>query len=77
MSESKYEPYNSGGVWCWTCATSPATRVTCRVPYRIFLELEGGEFGEPDTGEKVRYYPTREAALAALEAAKRTAEGVP
>jgi hypothetical protein len=78
VSEPNYEPYESDGVWCWATPMHGPPRCPSHLPYPWFLELPGGEFCEPEgTTDHVVYYPTREAALAALEAARRAAEGVP
>lgn len=64
----KPEPLESDGLWMWVC-TNLVTRPE-HVYYGIFRELCGGEFGEPpDSTARVRYYPSREGAIAALEEA--------
>jgi len=70
------EPYESGGAWCWATPMHGKPRHPAHLPHDVFLELEGGEFCEPeDTTDHVYYYPTREAAVEALRAARAKLEG--
>jgi ABC-type amino acid transport substrate-binding protein len=66
MSE-RYEPVKShGGTWFWVAA------LPHHLPAAVLDALEGGV---PGCTNDVRLYPTREAAVAALEAARAKAGG--
>ena len=75
MSAASYEPYgDEDGGYCWATPMHGKAQHPAHLPYAVFLELEGGEFGEPeDTTDHIVWYPTREAALAALELARQRA----
>jgi len=71
MSEREYEPDTSSEGYHWWVEPSPRPH-RGHIPAALFARLDGGEH-EPAYG--CRTYPTREAALAALAAARAKAGG--
>lgn len=63
----EYEPHYNGQVWVWGCREKPLTHPTHLLPFDVFHAI-------PGTDEFSAVYPTREAAVAALDAARAKVE---